>query len=337
VGCLLLLCLSGCAHGSKEIVAGRLGTVVLDYPRSDSNITSMLLPLTFNAYSQEWAVPSTLSLPKAEVKKQLAHLMRSRAGVLWIGHSTFLIRWAGLTILTDPIFSEFASPMPPFGPRRYHPPALDIAELPRVDVIIISHDHYDHLDRPSLHLLGNRFPDTAVLMPSGDESFAIDAGFRRVRGMTPGQSARLAGLTLTALPADHNSGRMPFDQLHTQALSWSLRSNGVALFFAGDTGYATFFRRIRTTYGPHDVALVPIGAYRPRREVEEQHANPEEAAQIASDVGARVAVGMHWGTFPLSPEPVMQPARRFLRAKSKGVEKRVLAIGESIIFDGDKP
>ena len=170
-------------------------------------------------------------------------------------------------------------------------------------------------------------------MPSGDESFAIDAGFRRVRGMNPGQSAQLAGLTLTALPADHNSGRMPFDQLHTQALSWSLRSDGVCVVFCRRHGLrnllpAEFARHMalmtwRSSQSEH---------IRPRREVEEQHANPEEAAQIASDLGARVAVGMHWGTFPLSPEPVMQPARRFLRAKGKGVEKRVLAIGGALFL-----
>lgn len=333
VVCLFLANLAGCAHGPKEIAAGRLGTVVLGYPKDDVNIVRFLLPLAFNAYSQNGAVPSDLSLPKNEVKKRLARLIHSRSGVLWIGHSTFLIRWGGLTILTDPMFSDFASPLPPLGPRRYRPPALDIAELPPIDVIIISHDHHDHLDEFSLLVLARRFPNAPVLLPSGDETLAMKAGFRRVRGMTPGQSAILAGLTLTALPADHNSGRTVLDELHVQALSWSLRSDSRSLFFAGDTSYAPFFRRIRAVLGRQDVALVPIGAYKPRAEVEEQHADPEEAARIASDLGARVAVGMHWGTFPLSPEPVMEPPRRFLRAGSKGVDKRVLPIGDIILFD----
>jgi len=232
------------------------------------------------------------------------------------------------------MFSEFASPLPPLGPRRYTPPALDIAELPPIDVIIVSHDHYDHLDEPSLRLLACRFPDAPVFVPVGDERLAANAGFKRVRGMTAGQSAVLPGVSLTALPADHNSGRMPFDETRVQALSWSLRSNGRSLFFAGDTGYASFFQRIRAVFGRQDVALVPIGAYSPRIAVEEQHASPEEAVRIASDLGARIAVGMHWGTFPLSPEPVMQPPDRFLRAKARGVEKRVLPIGDIIIFDG---
>jgi N-acyl-phosphatidylethanolamine-hydrolysing phospholipase D len=332
--CVLLANLAGCAHGPKEIDAGRLGTVVLGYPKDDASIVRFLLPLAFNAYSQNGTIPSDLSLPKHEVKKRLARLMHSRSGVLWIGHSTFLIRWGGLTILTDPMFSDFVSPLPPMGPRRYKPPALDIAELPPIDVIIISHDHYDHLDEFSLLLLARRFPNAPVLLPSGDEKFAMNAGFRRVRGMTPCQSVILAGLTLTALPADHNSGRTAVDDLHVQALSWSLRSDSRSLFFAGDTSYAPFFRRIRAIFGRQDVVLVPIGAYKPRAEVEEQHADPEEAARIASDLGARIAVGMHWGTFPLSPEPVMEPPRRFLRAESNGVDKRVLPIGDIIIFDG---
>jgi N-acyl-phosphatidylethanolamine-hydrolysing phospholipase D len=311
-----------------------LGTVVLNYPEDDADIVQFLLPLAFNVYSQDRAVPSDLSLPKDEVKKRLARLMHSRSGVLWIGHSTFLIRWGGLTILTDPMFSDFVSPLPPFGPRRYKPPALAIAQLPPIDVIIISHDHYDHLDEPSLLLLARRFPNAPVLMPKGDEVFATNAGFRRVRGLTPGQSVVMTGLRLTALPADHNSGRMAFDAVHVQALSWSLRSDSHSLFFAGDTAYAPFFRRIRAIFGRQDVALVPIGAYKPRAEVEKQHASPEEAARIASDLGARIAVGMHWGTFPLSPEPVMEPPRRFLRAESKGVDKRALPIGDIIIFDG---
>lgn len=335
--CLLLANLAGCAHGPKEIAAGKLGTVVLDYPKDDANIIRFLLPLAFNAYSQNGAVPADLSLPKEEIKKRLAWLMHSRSGVLWIGHSTFLIRWGGLTILTDPMFSDFVSPLPPLGPRRYKPPALDIAELPPIDVIIISHDHYDHLDEFSLLLLARRFPNAPVFLPSGDETFAVNAGFRRVRGMTAGQSVVLAGLTLSALPADHNSGRTALDELHVQALSWSLRSDSRSLFFAGDTSYAPFFRRIRAIFGRQDVALVPIGAYKPRTEVKEQHADPEEAARIASDLGARIAVGMHWGTFPLSPEPVMEPPRRFLRAETKGVEKRVLPIGGIILFDGLAP
>ena len=111
--CLLLANLAGCAHGPKEVAAGKLGTVVLGYPKDDGNIVRFLLPLAFNAYSQNEAVPSDLSQSKDEVKKRLAWLMHSRSGVLWIGHSTFLIRWGGLTILTDLIFSDFASPLPP--------------------------------------------------------------------------------------------------------------------------------------------------------------------------------------------------------------------------------
>lgn len=334
---LLIAGVGGCAQQPKEIFAGKLGTIAVDDPDNGAMSAGrlrFLLAVALNSYSQAGSVPRDLLLPKDEIRQGLARLMRARSGVLWIGHSTFLIRIGRRTFLTDPMFSNFASPLPPFGPRRYLPPALDIAELPAIDAILISHDHFDHLDEPSLALLARRFPDAHVLLPAGDESFGRNAGFRQVRGYSPGQSVVLASVRLTALPAISDSGRFGFDSGQTQAMSWSLRGDGLSLFFAGDTAYGPLFKRIRASYGPHDVALVPIGGYEPRDYVKHHHVNPEEATRIATDLGARTAIAMHWGTFASSPEPVLDPPRRFLKAPSTGVGKRVLRFGDVVTFDG---
>jgi N-acyl-phosphatidylethanolamine-hydrolysing phospholipase D len=296
---------------------------------------AFVIAASFNAYAAPNAVPAGQVLLPSQVRSSVNKLLSARAAALWIGHSTFLVRAGGRTILTDPIFSETASPLPTLGPRRYVPPALQIAELPHVDVIVISHNHYDHLDEPSLKLLAQRFPLAQVLMPAGNEHYATDAGFVRVQGYWPGQGSRVADLRFLALPAYHQSSRIDSAPNSTPTLSWSIRAdNGVSIFFAGDTAYGPVFRHIRSVYGPYEVALVPIGNYGPPDEVRGVHATPEEAAKIASDLGARLAVGMHWGTFPLSGEPYMEPAERFLAARS-AVRRRVLRIGETIAFNKD--
>lgn len=334
---LLIAGVGGCAQQPKEVIAGKLGTVIVDDPDQGAMSAGrlrFLLTAALDGYSQAGSVPRDFLRPKDEVRQGLARLMRARSGVLWIGHSTFLIRIGGRTFLTDPMFSDFASPLPPFGPRRYLPPALAIAELPVIDAILISHDHFDHLDEPSLASLARRFPDAQMLLPVGDESFGRNAGFRQVREYSPGQSVVLASVRLTALPAISDSGRMGFDSGQTQAMSWSMRGGGLSLFFAGDTAYGPLFKRIRANYGPHDVALVPIGGYEPRDYVKHHHVNPEEATRIAADLGARTAIAMHWGTFASSPEPVLDPPRRFLKTPSTRVRKRVLRFGDVMIFDG---
>jgi N-acyl-phosphatidylethanolamine-hydrolysing phospholipase D len=327
--------LASCASQPREIVAGDLGRIVVAPPQKGSYregasaawLKSVVISL-FNGYAQH-DVPLRHALPKAKVHTGLHKLMQSRTAALWIGHSTFLLRVGGLTVLTDPIFSKTASPVPFFGPRRYLPPALVISELPSIDAILVTHNHFDHLDEASLSALNQRFPDAALFLPKGTESRGRDAGFRRIRALEAGEIVTFKGVDLVALPAYHQMG--PADT--TRALNFSLRAaHGASMFFAGDTGYGPIFRRIRAVYGPHDVALVPIGDYEPIDEVGSLHARPEDALKIADDLGARVAIGMHWGTFPLSEVALYEPAQRFMRAKGS-VRPAVLRIGECLVLD----
>jgi N-acyl-phosphatidylethanolamine-hydrolysing phospholipase D len=327
--------LAGCAsHQPRKLVENEL--FAEPRPRGISTVGTsaallrFLVRASFNGYAQD-NVHLRHALAKAEVHAGLRKLMRSRTAALWIGHSTFLLRVGGLTILTDPVFSETASPVPIIGPRRYVPPALAISELPAIDAILVSHNHYDHLDKFSLAELGWRFPDVAVFLPTGNENHGIDAGIRRIRGLKAGESVTFRGVHLLALPSNHQMNLID----STRALSFSLRAaGGPSLFFAGDTAYGPSFRQIRAAYGPHDVALVPIGGYEPREEERDAHASPEEALKIAADLGAKVALGMHWGTFPLSDEPLFEPPQRFMRARQhNGAKPVVLRIGECLVLD----
>lgn len=341
---LFAIALAGCASPPpKEIYAGALGVIPASPPQQGTyqegaspEWLKFVITAAFDGYSNPDEVPDWQALPKRQVRAQLHRLLASRSGALWIGHSTFLIKTGGLMILTDPVFSERASLSQTMGPKRYFPPALEIDELPHVDVIVISHNHYDHLDTNSLKELAGRFPKARVLVPRGNEKYAWRAGFAHVRGHMPGEGVTFAGLKLLALPAYHQTSRKGIDAHTTPALGWSIRGGAASIFFAGDTAYGPVFRQIRRTYGAHEVALVPIGDYEPPDEVKHVHATPEQAARIASDLGASVAVGMHWGTFPLSDEPFLEPAERFLKAKS-AVARRVLHIGGTIVFRHGAP
>jgi L-ascorbate metabolism protein UlaG (beta-lactamase superfamily) len=334
----------GCAMPPpKEIHAGALGVIPASPPQRGTyqegasvEWLKFVVTAAFDGYSDPDQVPGWQALPKHKVRAQLHRLMASRSGALWIGHSTFLIKTGGMVVLTDPVFSERASLSQTMGPKRYFPPALEIDELPCVDVIVISHNHYDHLDTHSLKALAERFPKARVLVPVGNEKYAARSGFTHVRGFAPGQGAKVAGLKFLATPAYHQTSRKGIDAHMTPALGWSIRGGAASIFFAGDTAYGPVFRQIRHTYGAHDVALVPIGTYEPPDEVKHVHATPEEAARIASDLGAGVAVAMHWGTFPLSEEPFLEPAQRFLKAHSP-VARRVLPLGGAIVFRHGAP
>ena len=335
VACLLALLLAGCAARAPHLIAGDHGGI-LDAPLQQGDYSEgnsaawlgFLLKASVNGYAQD-VVTARYVTPKAEVLAERTRFEHSELSVLWIGHSTFLIRIGGVTILTDPVFSNAAAPLQLGGPQRYAPPALDIDELPPVDAIVVSHNHYDHLDDTSLARLARRFPMASLVLPKGNEMHGAMAGFRETVGAEPGQTVTVAGVKILALPAYHETSRFGIDADQTRALGYYLRAGRAgSVYFAGDTAYGPVFKQIRAAYGAPDVALVPIGAYEPHEATRYVHASPEEAMRVAGDLGAKVAIGMHWGTFPLSGEPVFEPARRFLRAGHAGGPKpMVMRIG----------
>lgn len=228
--------------------------------------------------------------------------------VTWIGHATLLFEHDDKTILTDPVFSDRASPFSFSGPKRVVPPARQIADLPPIDVILISHVHYDHLDMPSLRQLAALQPDIRIIAPLGVGRYARDAGFTDVTELDWWQETAVTGVTITATPARHWASRTPFDRNRTLWAGFMLQfADGFQFYFAGDTAYSSDFSEIRVRLGVADLAAIPIGAYAPRDFMKESHCNPQEAVQIFQDLGVRRSVAVHWGTFKLTLEPLDEP------------------------------
>jgi L-ascorbate metabolism protein UlaG (beta-lactamase superfamily) len=278
-------------------------------------------------------------------------LMRSRANhfsVTWIGHATALVRIGHTNILTDPHFSERASPVQWFGPKRWQAPAVRIEELPHIDVVLISHNHYDHLDENSvLALNAQRGGPPLFVVPLGIERWLQAVGVTNARALDWWDSLQVKDVTVHLTPVQHWSRRTFAD---TNTTLWGgfvvegeSRGKRRRVFFSGDTGYsAQHFRQIGSRFGGFDLALLPIGAYEPRWFMKAQHVNPEEAVQIHRDLRARLSVGIHWGTFQLTDEPIDQAAADLAAARERlgvgGREFVTLRHGETLRLDPfDRP
>lgn len=241
----------------------------------------------------------------------------------WIGHATVLVQMNGVAVLTDPHFSERASPVQWIGPKRFQPPALAIDELPRIDIVVISHNHYDHLDAASVRAL-NAQPGGPPLfvVPLGIERWMAKVGITNVKALDWWESVAVGAATVWLVPVQHWSKRTLTD---TNTTLWGgfvvQAGEGAArrtVFHGGDAGYSrAHFREIGERFGPIDLALLPIGAYEPRWFMSIQHVNPEEAVLAHRDLRARKSLGMHWGTFRLSDEPLDRAARDLAAARTK--------------------
>jgi N-acyl-phosphatidylethanolamine-hydrolysing phospholipase D len=231
----------------------------------------------------------------------------------WLGHASFLIRLDGRTILTDPFLSEHASPLPPFGPERFAPPGLTPARLPQVDILLLSHNHYDHLDLPTIEALPAK-ERIQPIVPLRLGHHFTSRGFAHVRELDWHDEVEAAGIKITGLPAIHFSKRTLFDRNQTLWAGYAVQSTRKRIHFAGDTGYGPIFPELGRNGRPFDLSLVPIGAYEPRLLMQAVHVNPEEAVRVAREMKARRVVGMHWGTIQLTEEPVFEPPERFRRA-----------------------
>lgn len=249
----------------------------------------------------------------------------------WLGHAAFLIRLGGKVILTDPYLGAVAGPFG-FGPRRYAPPPLALDRLPPIDVLAVSHCHYDHLDAPTIRALPRK-DAVAVLAPLRLGAFFRRRGFREVHELDWWERRRFGSLEATLLPAIHFSRRGLFDLNRTLWGGFAFAASGRRLFFSGDTAYGPVFREIGAREGPFDLAVLGIGAYEPRRIMAASHASPEEAVEIGRDVRARTLLGMHWGTVALTDEPQFEPPGRFrAAAASAGFPERdvwLMRIGET--------
>jgi N-acyl-phosphatidylethanolamine-hydrolysing phospholipase D len=254
--------------------------------------------------------------------------------VTWIGHSTFLVQLEGVNLLTDPVWSERTSPLGFVGPRRLLPPGLRLEDLPAIHAVLISHDHYDHLDRATVMRLARAHRPT-FFVPLGLGGWFATLGVGNVVELDWWQSATLHELRVTAVPAQHSSGRslLLADQFARLWVSWVVTGASRRLFFAGDTGYHAGLSEIGRRLGPMDLAALPIGGYSDFHRHHPNHLSPEEAVWAFEDLRGRMLVPMHWGTFELNREPFAEPPDRLMaEALRRGLEEHVapLSPGQTI-------
>ena len=255
------------------------------------------------------------------------HANRTVPSITWIGHASLLLQIAGRNILIDPVFSRRVSPVSFAGPKRHQPPGLSLAQLPDIDVLLISHNHYDHLDRPSVCGVYQRqsTPPTTIVPRGVDAWFgrhvprAIAAGVARtVHGLEWGEHFRIptdtGDLEFHFRPVQHWSSRSALRRNDTPWGSWAIVHPEFRFWYSGDLGYSDDPKRIGEEFGGFDFAAIGIGAYEPRWFMQPQHVNPTEAVQVMLDVGAAAAIGVHWGTFPLSDESLDVPPRELAEA-----------------------
>lgn len=233
---------------------------------------------------------------------------RTQDTATFVGHATMLMQLSGLNIVTDPQFSDRAFMVQWAGPQRKTRLPLRVDELPRIDVVVVSHNHYDHLDRDTVLAL-NAQPGgpPRFLVPLGVDRWMKAQGIDNVEGLDWWESRRIGEVDVHFVPVHHWSARTPFDRNATLWGGWVFRSARYSFFFAGDTGYSDDFARIGERFGGVDLALIPVGAYEPRWFMSDQHVDPSEAVRIHRDVRARDSIGVHWGTFELTDESLDEP------------------------------
>jgi L-ascorbate metabolism protein UlaG (beta-lactamase superfamily) len=229
------------------------------------------------------------------------------SAITWVGHASFVLRTGGLTVLTDPVWS---ARIPAVGPRLT-PAGVAWDQLPRIDAVVISHNHYDHLDAPTIRRLPRHTP---VLVPANLGRWFRRRGFTAVTELDWWESHQVGQVRFDFVPAHHWSRRTLTDSCRSLWGGWLLSSGRHRIYFAGDTGYGHWFGEIGQRYPGIDLALMPVGAYEPRWFMRPMHLNPEEAVRACRDLAAPRMATMHWGAFILSAEPVTEPPERAAKA-----------------------
>lgn len=252
----------------------------------------------------------------------------------WAGHSTFLLQLKNINILIDPHFSLRASPFSFIGPKRYMPSVFNKRNLPKIDVVAISHNHYDHLDVKSLKIINKKFTEALFFVPLGDKELLVKNGINNVKEFDWWESHTIKGIKLIFTPVQHWSKRTFYDKNKSLWGGWWVESKNFKFLHLGDTGYTKDFIDIKKTLGKPDLVAIPIGAYKPREIMRYSHLNPDEALRTFVDLEAKKAVAMHWGTFILSQEDVDEPINKIKsKLKSYGIKRNdffILNHGETI-------
>ena len=261
----------------------------------------------------------------------------STVRVTYVNHSTMLLQFDSLNVLTDPIYQKRVSPFSFLGPARSCPPGIRFDDLPRIDLLLLSHNHWDHLEIGTVKRLADR-DKPRVICPLGVKAFLEQEGIANVTELDWRQSATINDrTTLHCVPAQHFSGRGLFDRNKTLWAGYVLDNQAVGnIYFAGDSGYGPHFRAIGEQFGPMRLALMPIGAYKPEWFMSPVHIGPPEAVQAHRDVRAQQSVAIHFGTFPLADEGEHEPVHDLNRALAEKridpAQFRALKNGQSVNF-----
>ena len=299
-------------------------------PKRDSNFK-----WSFKIFNKE-KKKLNMNIPKEHIEektKVLLNLERFKDDdfIVWIGHATFLLKLGNTTIITDPVFSKNAGPLF-FGPKRFTEPALTLNEIPKTDLFLLTHNHYDHQDMRTI----KRFPfkDSKVLLPLKLGKYFTRNGYKDVNEMDWYDEIKINDeLKVTFLPAVHWSKRSLTDTNKTLWGNFLIEYKDKKILFACDTGVGNIYKELGDKFGPIDLTLINIGAYNfypmmPYKDKSAYHTNPEEALSIVKDLKGKKAIGMHWGTFVLSLEPIMEPRKRF----KENAEKYGFKKEDAIIF-----
>jgi len=345
------LTLSACANepaAATPTAPRRDGTFHNNYIELRSLGTTAFWRWKFEAWRDD--LPKPPAAPTPAIVPDLGLIQtNAKAGaqmvptVTWIGHATVLAQLGGLNVLTDPIFSQRASPLSFVGPARAQKPGLWLHELPHIDLVLISHNHYDHLDDDSVRALAAQAGGAPLfVVPLGLKAWFAQRDITRVVELDWWQSHKVGDVEVVLTPVQHWSGRSLADRNETLWGGYALFAAQLHLFFAGDTGFSKDFADIRERFaerqgvgqgGGFDIALLPIGAYEPRWFMQRQHVDPDEAVRIHRDLGAKASLGIHWGTFELTDESLDEPPRRLAQARqAQGVPDSAfftLAIGQT--------
>jgi N-acyl-phosphatidylethanolamine-hydrolysing phospholipase D len=292
--------------------------------------------------------PAQTPTPQTQADQAFIHAnatarARMQPAVTWIGHATTLVQASGLNVLTDPVLSERASPVQFAGPKRAQPPGLALAQLPHIDVVLISHNHFDHLDENTVKALAKQAQGAPLfIVPLGIKAWLAGLGISTVHELDWWDTHTVGGVEFVFTPVQHWSTRGVGERNQTLWGGWAVLGPDFHWYFSGDTGYSQDFvdtqkhfaaRHTAEKGGGFDLALLAVGAYEPRWFMKEQHINPAEAVQIHQDLRAKRSMGVHWGTFALTDEPLDQPPKDLATARTAaGVADDaffLLAVGET--------
>lgn len=273
-------------------------------------------------------------IPESEIvyAQKPAEYVTNGMVITYVNHSTFLIQTAGVNILTDPVWSKRVSPVKFAGPKRFRPPGLRFEDLPPIHLVLISHNHYDHLDIETLRKINEKF-EPRVVVPLGVDRYLNDEGISQTIALDWWEEKPIdSDITVHSVQAQHFSARGLFDRNKTLWSGYVIDTPAGGVYFAGDSGYGEFFKEIGKRYDIK-IGMIPIGAYKPQWFMSPMHIDPEEAIQVHKDVGAEISFGMHFGTFPLADDGMNEPENDFVKAiqkpENRGVNFKLLTEGDT--------